>query len=277
MNKLHFLTPGIPHSSKPKKTMENGLRRIKELGLGGMELEFVRGIMVDFPRMQLIGKLAKELGLILTAHAPYYIDLYAREKEKVDKSYQFILDTARSLDAAGGFSMVFHAAYYLGTKPDEVYESIKKHIGHIAAIARKEALRVWLRPELMGKNSQFGTLDEIVRLSRDVGGRIAPCIDFAHLHARTGRFNTYEEFAFVFEKIGSELGESALENMHMHFSGILYSMKGEQKHVILRKSDLRFREFAKALKDFNISGALTVESPNIVGDTLLMKLIYESM
>ncbi len=277
MNKLHFLTPGIPHSSKPKKTLENGLRRIKELSLDGMELEYVRGIIIDFPKMQKIGKLAKELGLILTAHAPYYINLYAREKEKIDKSYQYILDTARALDAADGFGMVFHAAYYLGTKPHEVYAYVKDHIEHLAAIARKEALRVWLRPELMGKNSQFGTLDEIIRLSKDVGGRIGPCVDFAHLHARTGRYNTYEEFASVFEFIGEELGESALENMHMHFSGIVYSHRGEQKHVNLRHSDIRSREFAKALKDFNVMGALTVESPNIEGDTLMMKLIYESM
>src|SRR5208283_3953498 len=104
---------------------ENGLRRIKELGLGGMELEYVRGIVVDFPKMRKIGELARENGLVLTAHAPYYIDLYAREKEKVDRSYQYILDTARALDAADGFSVVFHAAYYPGTKGLEVYEYIK--------------------------------------------------------------------------------------------------------------------------------------------------------
>jgi len=277
MDKLNFLTPGIPHSSKPNKTLKNGLLRIRELGLDGMEIEFVRGIRVDFPKMQDIGKVAKENGLILTAHAPYYINLFSREKEKVDKSYQYILDTARALDTAGGFSMVFHAAYNLGAKPHEVYSHIKVHMEHIAAIAHKESLRVWLRPELMGKNSQFGTLEEIIRLSREAGGWIGPCIDFAHLHARTGRYNSYEEFARVFEYVGKELGETALENMHMHFSGILYSPKGEQKHVNLRLSDFRYREFAKALKDFNVAGVLTVESPNIEGDTLLMKLLYKSM
>jgi len=277
MNKLNFLTPGIPHTSKPNKSLENGLMRIKEMGLDGMELEYTRGIRVDFPKMQEIGRLAGELGLILTAHAPYYINLFAREKDKVDRSYQYILDTARALDSAGGYSIVFHAAYNLGARPHEVYDHVREHIEHIAALARKEVIRVWIRPELMGKISQFGTLEEIIRLSKETGGRIAPCIDFAHLHARTGRYNTYEEFARVFEYIGEELGDTALENVHMHFSGILYSQKGEQKHVNLRYSDFRYREFAKSLKDFNICGALTVESPNIEGDTLLMKLIYKSM
>ena len=257
--------------------MENALVRIKQLGLDGMEIEYVRGVIMDYPKMQKLGKQAKELGLVLTAHAPYYINLFAREKDKVDNSYQYILNTARILDSADGYSVVFHAAYYLGARPQDVFPAVKQHLAHIVSIAQKEALKVWIRPELMGKRTQFGTLEEVVRLAKEIGGRLLPCIDFAHLHSRTGRYNTYEEFARVFEFIGEELGEKAIQNMHMHFSGILYSDKGEQKHVILRESDIRYREFLKALKDFDVCGTLVCESPNIEGDTLLMKKIYLSM
>ncbi len=277
MNKLHFLTPGIPLSTKPNKSMENGLNRVKELGLDGMEIEYVRGVIVDYIRMRQVGKLAKESGLVLTAHAPYYINLYAREKHKVNKSYEHILNTARILDCANGYSIVFHAAYYMGTKPAEVYPAIREHLQHISAIIEKEGLRVSLRPELMGKISQFGTLEEIVSLSKDLGGPIKPCIDFAHLHARTGRYNSYEEFAGVFEYIKKELGEEALKEMHMHFSGIKYSLRGEQKHVITRLSDFKTREFLKALRDYEVCGVLVCESPNGEGDTLLLKKIYNSM
>ncbi len=247
------------------------------MGLDGMELEYVRGVPTDFHRMEAIGKLAKELGLVLTAHAPYYINLYAVEKEKIENSYRYILDTARALDCAQGYSVVFHAAYYLGHKPIEVFSAVKMHMEHIASIAEKEALKVWIRPELMGKGSQFGTLEEIVRLSKELGGAILPCVDFAHLHARTGKYNTYEEFEKVFDYIGEQLGEKALKNMHIHFSGILYSDKGEQKHLLLRESDFRYREFIKALKDYEICGAIVCESPNVEGDTLWMKRIYQSM
>jgi deoxyribonuclease IV len=277
MDKLCFLTAGIPLSSKPNKSMENGLKRIKEMGLDGMEVEYVRGVIADFQKMGRVGKLARELGLVLTAHAPYYINFFAREKEKVDKSYQYVLDTARLLDVAGGYSVVFHAAYYLGSKPMDVFPAVKSHLKHLSDLAEKEALKVWIRPELMGKISQFGTLDEIVQLAMEIGGNIYPCIDFAHLHARTGRNNTYEEFAAVFEMLEKKLGERVLKNMHMHYSGIKYSLKGEQKHIILRESDMRLREFLKALKDFNICGALVCESPNVEGDALLLKKIYQSM
>ncbi len=278
MDKLYFLTAGIPHSAKPKKTIENGLQRIKELDLDGMEIEYVQRIIVDYPKMREIGKKARDYGLILTAHAPYYINLYAREKSKVDRSYDYILDTARILDSAGGYSIVFHAAYYMGTKPQDVYPVLKEHLQHISSIAEKEALKLWIRPELMGKTSQFGTLEEIIKLSQEVGGRILPCIDFAHLHARTnGRYNTYDEFAEVFETIEDKLGEIGLKNMHIHYSGIEYSSKGEQRHVILRESDMHFRQFLKALKDYDVCGVLVCESPNIEGDCLMLKKIYQSM
>ncbi len=277
MKKLAILTPGIPYSTKKPKSSLHALERIAALGLDGMELEYVQGVRVDYATMQQLGTKARELGLVLTAHAPYYINLFSPEKPKVDKSYQYILDTARALDAAGGFSVVFHAAFYLQQPPSRVYGVVKDHLKHIADIAHKEALKVDIRPELMGKPTQFGTLEEILDICAEIGPPIKPCIDFAHLHARTGRFNTYEEFARVFEKVKEKLGEDALQDMHIHYSGIQYSAKGEQKHLILRLSDARYREFCRALIDYNVKGALVIESPNIEGDTLLFKLTYNAM
>ncbi|MFN4216611.1 MAG: TIM barrel protein [Brevinematales bacterium] len=277
MNKLAILTPGIPYSTKKPKGSLFALDRIAELGLDGIELEYVQGIRLDYNHMKVLGEKAKSLGLVLTAHAPYYINLFSPEKPKIDKSYQYILDTARALDAAGGYSIVFHAAFYLQQPPQKVYPVVKDHLKHIADIAHKEALKVDIRPELMGKPTQFGSLDEILEVCAEVGPPIKPCIDFAHLHARTGKFNSYEEFARVFEKVKEILGEEALQDMHIHYSGIQYNTKGEQKHLIIRKSDARYREFCRALIDYNIGGALVIESPNIEGDTLLFKLTYQAM
>ncbi|MGC8764936.1 MAG: TIM barrel protein [Brevinematia bacterium] len=277
MDKLYFLTPGVPYSTKKKRNIENGLKRIKELDLDGMEIEYVRGVHLDYKKAAEYKGIANDLKLILTAHAPYYINLYSKEREKVDASFQYILNTARMLDAAGGYSVVFHAAYYMGNKPTEVFSIVRERLGEINRIAQKEALKVWIRPELMGKKTQFGSLSELLNLTKELGGRIMPCVDFAHLHARYGKHNTYEEFASVFEMIKNELGEEALFDMHIHVSGIKYSEKGEISHLNIRQSDFKIREFLKCLKDYNICGALVCESPNIEGDTLLLKMIYESM
>jgi len=277
MDKLCFLTPGIPYSTKGKKNIENALKRIKELGLDGMEIEYVRGVHLDYNKAKEYGQVAKELGLVLTAHAPYYINLYSNEKQKVEASFNYILNTARMLDIAGGYSVVFHAAYYMGNKPAEVLPIVRDRLREIQRIAKKEALKVWLRPELMGKRTQFGSVSELLDITKELGGKIMPCFDFAHLHARYGKHNSYEEFASIFEKIKETLGEDTLYDMHIHVSGIKYSEKGEISHLNVRQSDFKIREFLKCLKDYNICGVLVCESPNIEGDTLLFKIIYESM
>ncbi len=256
--------------------MLNGLQRIKSLGLDGMELEFGRGIRQNFPLMKQVGDLAAQLGLVLTAHAPYYINLNSKDPKIIEKSYQAILETARALDVARGWSMVFHPGYYLEDQPQFVFPRIQKHIERILQLAGKEALKVWIRPELMGKKSQFGTLYELVELSGNLGGSILPCIDLSHWHARTGKNNSYDEVERILKMIDRGIGEDVLKNMHIHFSGIEFSGAGEKRHTIFRKCGVRYREILKVLYDYDVGGVLVCESPNIEGDLLMLKLIYDS-
>jgi len=78
---------------------------------------------------------------------------------------------------------------------------------------------------------------------------LAPCIDFAHWHARNGAFNSYREFSALLQQIMERLGRAALDDMHIHFSGISYGRKGEIKHLNLKESDLHYEELLQALRD----------------------------
>lgn len=99
-----------------------------------------------------------------------------------------------------------------------------------------------------------------------------PCIDFSHLHARSaGDFNTYDEFSYILDEIGTKLGGYALENFHGHLAGIEYTAKGERQHLNLEESDMNYVDLLKVLKEFNVKGALVCESPNIEEDALLLK------
>jgi len=131
--------------------------------------------------------------------------------------------------------------------------------------------------ETTGKASQFGTLEELLRLSKEVEG-VAPCVDFAHLHARTGANNSYEEFAALLELIEGELGLAVgLEDMHIHISGIDYSSAGERKHLNLADADLRYVELLQALRDFEVGGLIICESPSLEEDALLMQRVYRGL
>jgi deoxyribonuclease-4 len=162
----------------------------------------------------------------------------------------------------------------MGDPPEKVYETVKQRLGAVIEDLDKENIKVLLRPELMGKRSQFGALNEVLRLSNELQGAVAPCIDFAHWHARTAAFNTYDEFATVLTQVKERLGEMALQEMHIHVAGISYSPAGERAHIDLKESDFAYMELLQAFRDFRVGGLLICESPNLEDDALLLKKAY---
>ncbi|MBN1156784.1 TIM barrel protein [Candidatus Woesearchaeota archaeon] len=272
--KLLFGTAGVPLSADDRSS-ENGVKRVRELNLECMELEFVRGVRMSTEIAEKVGKAARDNKILLTAHGPYFINLNSNEVEIVEASIKRILDTARVASLCRGYSITFHAGYYLKMEKDTVYNNIKKELERIVKTLKSEGIKVWIRPETTGKETQFGSLAEIIKLSRDIEN-VLPCVDFAHIHARTaGRFNTQEEIKSILSDIEKGLGREALDNMHIHMAGIEYTAKGERNHVNLEESDLNYKEILKQLKEFKCKGALISESPNIEGDALLMKKEYE--
>ena len=128
----------------------------------------------------------------------------------------------------------------------------------------------------MGKPSTFGTLEEILNLCTELEG-VGICMDFAHWHARTGIFNSYQEFTSILRQIKERLGKAALDNMHIHVSGIAYGKKGEIKHLNLKEADFQYVELLKALKDYDVKGIAICESPNLEGDALLLQATYDTL
>jgi len=274
MESLLFGTAGIPSVSKGLTTAE-GIASVKRLGLGVMELEFVRSVNITKEKAPEVKKSAEENNIILTCHAPYYINLNSLEKVKLKASIYRILNSARTANLCGAWSVCFHPGFYQKSTKEEAYNRVKKAIDEISETLKKENNNIWIRPETTGKESQFGNLDEILKLSQEFNN-VMPCIDFAHFHARTnGKYNSYKEFSEILEKIEKKLGKKGLENMHIHITGIAYGEKGEKHHLNLEESDLKYKELIEALKDFKVKGVAISESPNIEGDALLVKNIYD--
>jgi len=267
MDKLNFLTAGVPLRAKG---YAEGFDVLGKMGLDGLELEFVRGVRISDASREAVCNSGK----VITAHAPFYVNLNAREEEKVDASVQRIIETAETANELSGYSVTYHAAYYLGMDAESVYQQVKKQTRIITAALQKSGNKIWIRPETTGKATQWGDLDEIINLSKEFE-QVLPCVDFSHLHARcNGIFNTYDEFCAIFEKIGKEIGNYALENFHAHIAGIDYGAKGEKKHLNLEESDFNYKDLLRAFKTFGVKGAVVCESPNIEDDASLLKEYY---
>lgn len=275
--RLHFGTAGIPNST-PRKSTPNGVKRVWELELNAMEIEFVRGVRMSDEMAKEVKELANSLHILLTVHAPYYINLNSSEPSKVEASINRILDSARVGFKVGAWSVVFHSGYYGSSTSEEAYKNVKDALKLMVKKLKDEGIDIWLRPELMGGVSEFGSLEEVVKIAEDVGENVLPCIDFAHLHARTiGRYNTYEEFREVLNFIESKLGKEALQSMHIHISGIEYGEKGEIRHLNLAESDFNYKDLAKVLKEYNVKGVVISESPNLEEDAIMFKQTYEQI
>ena len=74
---------------------------IKARGLDLFEYSFGRGVNISSKTATEIGKKCSEYGVEMSVHAPYFINL-AGEEEGAEKSYAYILDSARAARLISG-------------------------------------------------------------------------------------------------------------------------------------------------------------------------------
>ena len=247
----------------------SGIDYAKSIGLDAMELLFVRNVNVTEKNKDIILKTKLENDFYLSAHGSHYINLNADETEKQDQSMERITKGMEGLEKVKGRSLIFHPGFYLKDSKDEAYNTIKESL---LKLPYKE---VDYRLETTGKGTQFGTLEELVSLCKEVRS-CKLCIDFSHIHARgNGCLKDYDDFAKILQYVLNELGRPELDDLHIHMGGIDYNEKGEKHHLPLLESDFNYVECLKAIKDFNVKGCVILEGPLVEKDALLLKNTYK--
>jgi deoxyribonuclease-4 len=274
VERLLFGTAGIPHAT-PTDSSLAALDQIARLGLDAMEVEFVKGARMGTDTARAVRDKAERLGIALSAHAPYFVNLNSPEQARRLLSRERLLNSARLARICGARSLVFHAGYYGQDAPESAYATIKAELKEILSILRSEKNPVTLRVETMGKRSQFGSFDEVLFLCRELEG-LQPCLDFAHIYAREGKVNSYDGFRRILSKVRKKLGEKVLRDVHIHLAGQHFNDKGEIKHINLADSDFRTEEWMRALREFGTRGLVICESPNLEEDALRLKDLYRS-
>jgi deoxyribonuclease-4 len=232
------------------------------MGLGCLEVAFTYGVRMKPEEAEAVGRLAREMDITLSVHAPYYINLAADDPEKLAASKERILSSCRMAAVMGARNVVFHAGFYQGRSPAKTFARIVKAIEKLQGAVRKNRWDVLLCPETTGKSSQFGSLDECMLMARETGCGFT--VDFAHLLARSAGCLDYGE---VIDRLPPRF--------HAHFSGIEYGLKGERKH--LKTTPKFFRPLAEALAGRSIEVTLINESPRPYEDAAMMKRLIEQL
>lgn len=272
---FRFGTVGTP-INKPAKPggSVGGIYYLAELGLKAMELGWVRSVRVSESTAENIQAAGKERDVALSVHAPYYINLNADEEEW-PKSRKRLMDAARAGYASGATDIVFHPGSYFGKPSVEVLNTSLPRLEGCVMELQAEGNSVLLRPETMGKGAMLGSLEDTLEMSQLTG--VEPCLDFAHLHARPGdgSMNSYNEWMDVLTAYQKKLGDESLQRLHCHLSGIEYTEKGEQNHLVITESDFNLDGLFRALKEFNAGGRILCESPTMEEDALFLQIAWQ--
>ena len=241
---------------------QKGVLKVAEMNLDCMEVEFTYVVRMNLGTAEQVGALAKQQGIVLSVHAPYYINLASDEEDKFAASKQRILDSCERAHALGAQKVVFHAGFYQRRTPEETYKLIKNALVDLQNTLSRRNWRVRLCPETTGKPSQFGSLEELLQLKDDTGCGIT--VDFSHLYARhQGEI----DFGRILKKLPNKF--------HAHFSGIEYGDKGEKKHI--RTTEEFFMPLAAELVSRDLDITLINESPKPYEDAAMMKKVVQSL
>ncbi len=307
---IRFGTGGIPLTTKNRNTKE-GILRLEELGLQHMELEFVYSVFLKEADAPEVKEFAQQHDVTMSVHGSYYTNFASGEAQKRAASMQRLEKAARVGSMAGAKSITFHAGFYTGQDKQVVFDNIVAELQK--AGEQLTGCEIVIAPELTGKGSQFGDLEELIALIKRLDDpkkqpRFAFCIDFAHNHARqNGAFAEEADFKQMFDTIGQKLGESYLQNLHMHMSAIEFSAKGERNHLTFLDSFAAYKDHGidlpdmephyaelvtknrlgggkqdwrallKVLKEYKVGGYMVCESPNLEHDSLLMQKFYREL
>jgi len=205
---------------------------LNKFNLDCFEYQCGRGVNIGEEKAIELGKIAKEKGISLSLHAPYYISMSSTEEEKRFNSVNYILSSARAVNAMGGDRIIVHTGSCGKISREYALElAIDTMKLALDALKNENLSHIHICPETMGKVNQLGTLHEVIELCK-IDDSLIPCIDFGHLNARDlGILKTKDDFDAIFTAIRNELGSERLNTFHSHFSKIEYTTGGEKRHL----------------------------------------------
>jgi len=275
---MHFGPAGKPVGMKQGDYVK-AIEYISGLGLDAIEYEAVRGVRVSEAKARAIREVAERYNVIVSMHAPYYINL-AGSEETIKKSIERLKAALRAAGWMGAYVVVFHPGYYRDNpSPRDAVRKVVESLRPVVEWMKQEGIRdVWLSPETTGKSSQVGSLDDVIEICRELE-MCRPTVDWAHLHARSeGNYITSLDHVIdVIERIERELGTWAVKPLHTHFSRIEYGRGGEREHHTLAEEEYgpEWRIVCRAYRETEIEGVVISESPILDRDALVMKKICE--
>lgn len=214
----------------PYKTSERAPAWIAAQGLDCYEYQCGKGVHIGEESARRIGAAAELAGIVLSLHAPYFINLANPDPDSRQKTIGYITAACRAADWMGARRVVIHSGALMGRTRRQAMKIALPALSAVLAACDDAGFgHIALCPETMGKINQLGDLDEVLELC-GLDERLIPCVDFGHLYARSlGREDGEEAMARILDKMAAALGQERASRFHSHFSHIEFTPKGGEK------------------------------------------------
>ena len=249
---------------------------VKRFGLDAFEYEAGNGLTAGEASLRAVGEKAREHGILMSLHTPYFISLSGVDPEKRLKSIDYIQKSLWAAELLGADTIVIHSGSAAKISREEAMALSKDTLYHVAEAVGNTPIRLGI--ETMGKVNQLGTLEEVIEQCR-VSPIYAPVVDFGHLNARHlgNHFPDADSYRRVFDLIATSLGDEYAKHLHCHFSKIEYTKAGEKKHLTFADDVFGpfFEPLAEAIVKENVYPRIICESDGTQAeDALYMKNAY---
>ncbi|MBQ8375311.1 MAG: TIM barrel protein [Clostridia bacterium] len=272
-NSESFYAEGYAHT-------EQAAAFVKNRGLDCFEYSFGRGVRMLEDKAIAIGEAFAAAGVEISIHAPYFINFANPDDEMAAKSYGYVLDSAKYCKLMGGKRVVFHPAAQGKMLREEAVALTEKRLETLKEYIYLNGFEdLIFCPETMGKMAQIGTVEEVTRFCL-IDPVYTPCVDFGHVNAREhGSLKTVDDYLSRLSYMVETLGYERMKHFHVHFSKIMYSAKGEVKHLTFEDEVYgpEFAPLAKALKILDLHPYIVSESDGKQAEEAqIMKRLYEN-
>lgn len=263
------------------KTTEEMPLWVKQNGLDCFEYSFGRGVNLGEAKAKSIAEAFKKENIEISVHAPYFINLATPEAAKAENSFNYILSSAVVGRIMGANRIVFHpAAQGKETRETAVNRTIARLIELKSIIEERGLTDMKFCPETMGKIAQIGTIEEITHFCT-LADFYYPTVDFGHVNAREqGSLKTKEDYLVRLKYMINILGYEKVNDMHVHFSKVEYTAKGEKRHLTFEDTIFGpdYKPFIEAIVELNLHPYIVSESAGTqADDAKTMKDYYLSL
>jgi len=235
MKRIPYATfgPGGNSESFYDEGMKSSLQApgwLRQKGLDAYEFQAGNGLTAGEKTLCAIGEKAKEHGILMSLHTPYFISLSGVDEEKRLKSIDYISRSLHAAECLNADTIVIHTGSAAKITREEAMALAADTLTRNLEVNGQTEIRMGL--ETMGKINQLGTLDEVLTLCK-ISPLYHPVVDFGHLNARHigNYFTNCDSYRAVFDRIANALGDDYAYNLHCHFSKIEYTQAGEKKHL----------------------------------------------